>query len=242
MLPDRRRGRVVVDSRAAEPPRRPPRGRAGPRAKRPPPFGFLKGVGLGLVLVVPTVAATVWVLGQLGLGNPTSSMGDALRLAGLFAGPAALVTAGGIGRRAALASAGPGGRRAAALHAAAAQAVAGAGLTLIAAIPHGELPASLAAWSWFGVAGAVTGAIDGALIGLVCGAPRLEAPLPGPLRRVPVVAAWVEAAASDPRLARAPSRSEGPTPLPTPVPLGGGDEDEPGHPTPPPAAREPGPP
>jgi hypothetical protein len=103
---------------------------------------------------------------------------------------------------------------------------------LIAAIPHGYLPANPLHWVWIGLAGLLTGAITGALIGLVCGAPAAER-LPELFRRVPVLADWARAVRSDPRLReasksrpsmprapRAVSFSDGDTPLPKPVPLG----------------------
>jgi hypothetical protein len=131
-------------------------------------------------------------------------MAHSIRMATLFTGVAAALTAGGIGRLAAQASTMPRGRREAVIRAARAQAVAGAGLTLIAAIPHGHLPDNPLSWIWFGVAGAATGAGAGALIGLVCGAPRWEGTgVPELLRRVPVVADWARAAARDPRVANA---------------------------------------
>jgi hypothetical protein len=223
--------------------------RRAARAKRPPPFGFLKGAALGF-------------LARAGIGNPGISMVESIRMTTLFAGTAGVLTAGGIGRLAAHASLLERGRRVAVVRAARAQAVAGAGLTLIAAIPHGYLPADPLNWIWIGLAGLVTGAVCGALIGLVCGAPAVER-LPELLRRVPVLADWARAAQSDPRLraaavdarkagqralqtevaraaapptrpglARAPrvdtpskvSHSEVDTPLPAPVPLGEGLE------------------
>ena len=172
--------------------------------KRLPPFGFFRGLALGVIVVIPTVAFTVWVLARLGLGKPALTMAEAIRMATLFAGAAAALTAGGIGRLAAQAGASPRGRRDAVVKATRAQAVAGAGLTLIAAIPHGHLPAEPLHWIWIGVAGALTGAIAGALIGLVCGAPPGDrAVVPDLLRRVPVVADWARAASRDPRVATA---------------------------------------
>jgi len=86
----------------------------------------------------------------------------------VFAGVATLFTAGGIGRLAAYASV-DGGRRRAVVVAARAHAVASAGLVLIAAIPHGQLPGHSLAWLAFPAGGLVAGAACGALIGLVCG-------------------------------------------------------------------------
>jgi hypothetical protein len=144
------------------------------------------------------------VLARLGLGDPDLRMADAIRMATLFTGLPAVLTAGGIGRLAAQASTMPRGRREAVLRAVRTQAVAGAGLCLIAAIPHGHLPANPAHWIWIGLAGAATGAGAGALIGMICGAPRLEGTMvPELLRRVPAVADWARAASRDPRVATA---------------------------------------
>jgi hypothetical protein len=173
-------------------------------AKRPPPFGFFKGAALGFIVVIPAVAWTVWVLAKLGLGDPALTMASSIRMATLFTGLPAVLTAGGIGRLAAQASTMPRGRREAVVRASRVQAVAGAGLALIAAIPHGHLPASPVHWIWIGVAGAITGAGAGVLIGLICGAPRWEGTgVPELLRRVPVVADWARAASRDPRVATA---------------------------------------
>src|SRR5690242_8197473 len=105
--------------------------RRASRAKRPPPFGFLKGAALGFVIVLPSVAATVWALAQAGIGDPGLTMMQSIRMTTLFAGTAGVLTAGGVGRLAAHASLLERGRRVALIRATRAQAVAGAGLTLI---------------------------------------------------------------------------------------------------------------
>ncbi len=143
-------------------------------AKRLPRLGFLKGAALGVVVVLPTVAAGVWVLSRAGIGHPGITMVEALRMATLFAGVAAVLTAGGIGRLAAHASTTAGGLRTAIVRSMRAQAVAGAGLVFIAAIPHGDLPAEPWVWMWFGIAGLIGGALCGLIIGLVCGAPVVD--------------------------------------------------------------------
>jgi hypothetical protein len=91
-----------------------------------------------------------------------------MRLTTVFAGLAALFTAGGIGRLAAYASI-EGGRPRAMYVAARAHAVASVGLVLIAAIPHGQLPGRSPAWLALVAGGLVAGAACGVLIGLVCG-------------------------------------------------------------------------
>jgi hypothetical protein len=196
MLPDRREGTPKV--------------RSIPARKRPP-FGFFKGFALGVILVIPSVAFTVWALSRLGMGNPTITMVEAIRMTTAFAGLAAALTAAGIGRLAADASLV--GRRTAVWRAARAQAVAGAGLTLIAAIPHGHLPESPVRWIWIGVAGLVSGAFDGVIIGALCGAPATER-LPDFLRRVPVLAEWARAAARDAQRREAARKVEAPPPSP----------------------------
>lgn len=134
----------------------------------PARWGFVKGLLTGAAIEIPAVAATVWVLASLGIGDPDAGFMRIIRLTTVFAGIAALLTAGGIGRLAAHASA-VGGRRRAVFVAARAHAVASAGLVLIATVPHGHLP--LASWDWLPIplAGMVTGALCGALIGAVCG-------------------------------------------------------------------------
>ena len=122
----------------------------------------------GVAIEVPALTAAVWGLAQIGIGNPDVPVMRILRLTTVFAGVAAVFTAGGIGRLAAYASI-DGGRRRATLVAARAHAAASAGLVLIAAIPHGQLPGRSLLWLAFPAAGMVVGAACGAVIGLVCG-------------------------------------------------------------------------
>jgi hypothetical protein len=133
-----------------------------------PRWGFWKGLLTGVVIEVPALSATVWALGQLGFGNAEVSVMRIMRLTAVFVGVAALFTAGGIGRLAAYASV-DGGRRRAMWIAGRAHAVAGAGLVLIAAIPHGQLPARPLDWLAFPAGGLVAGGVCGVLIGVVCG-------------------------------------------------------------------------
>nr|HEX4319185.1 hypothetical protein [Kofleriaceae bacterium] len=149
---------------------------------RPPRWGFFKGLLTGLVIEVPAIAGAVWVLAQLGFGDPDVGFMRLLRFTTVFAGFAAVLTAAGIGRLAAHASVQSrgggggggsggklGGRRRAVFVAARAHAAAGAGLVVIAAIPHGHLPD--VRWHWLALlaGGAVCGALCGAVIGVVCG-------------------------------------------------------------------------
>jgi hypothetical protein len=137
-------------------------------ALQKPRWGFWKGLLTGAAIEVPVLSATVWALAQLGFGNPDVPVMTIVRLTTVFAGVAALLTAGGIGRLAAYASV-DGGRRRAMWVAARAHAVAGAGLVLIAAIPHGQLPGRSMDWLAFPAGGLVAGAACGVLIGVVCG-------------------------------------------------------------------------
>ncbi|TMQ08051.1 MAG: hypothetical protein E6J91_34240 [Deltaproteobacteria bacterium] len=133
-----------------------------------PRWGFWKGALTGVAVEVPALTAAIWVLARLGIGNPDVPVMQIMRLTAVFAGVAAIFTAGGIGRLSAYASI-DGGRRRAVFVAARAHAVASAGLVLIAAIPQGHLPGHSLAWLAYPAAGVVTGAASGALIGLVCG-------------------------------------------------------------------------
>ncbi len=134
----------------------------------PPRWGFFKGVMTGAVVEVPILAAAVYVLARLGVGNAETPFMRLIRLTAVFAGIAAVFTAGGIGRLAAQASAN-GGRRRAMFVAGRAHAAASIGLVIIAAIPHGQLPETHAGWLAYVAAGLLAGAITGAIIGAVCG-------------------------------------------------------------------------
>jgi len=135
----------------------------------PPRWSFFKGLLTGAVIEVPALALGVWMLGRLGVGNRHAPFMHLLRLTAVFAGVAALLTAGGVGRLASHASIDKiGGRRHAAFVAARAHAVAGAGLLLIATIPHGHLPDRGAAWLWIPIVGLAIGAACGSVIGVVC--------------------------------------------------------------------------
>src|SRR4051812_41887686 len=71
---------------------------------RVPRWGFWKGLLTGAVLEVPILAAGVWVLAHLGLGDRTVPFMQVFRLTAIFAGIAAVFTAAGLGRLAAHAS------------------------------------------------------------------------------------------------------------------------------------------
>lgn len=128
----------------------------------------------GLLVTIPAVALTVWASAGVGLLDHDAGVIACLRLAVVFAGLAAVLTAGGVGRLAAQASIErPKGRLGtgrvrAMLVSARAMAPAGAALTIIAAMPHGGLPMSPGGWVLLAVVGAAAGAASGTAIGAVC--------------------------------------------------------------------------
>jgi hypothetical protein len=129
----------------------------------------LKGLLTGAVIEVPALAAGVWLAARLGVGDRTVGFMRILRFTAVFAGVAAVLTAAGIGRLAAYAMVDKiGGRRHAMFVAARAHAAASAGLVVIAAIPHGHVPAHALPWLVYVIVGACVGAVTGAAIGLVC--------------------------------------------------------------------------
>jgi hypothetical protein len=124
-----------------------------------------------MVIEIPALAAGVWLLARLGLGDPDVPFMRILRLTTVFAGIAAVFTAAGIGRLAAHASIEKhGGRRRAMWVGARAHAAASAGLIMIAAIPHGHLPITKLGWLALPAMGAVVGCVCGTIIGGICGA------------------------------------------------------------------------
>lgn len=142
--------------------------------RKVPRNAFWKGTAVGLLVTIPAVALTVWASARVGLLDHDAGVIACLRLAVVFAGLAAVLTAGGVGRLAAQASiarpsTGLGtGRVRAMIVAARTMAPGGAALTIIAAIPHGGLPMTPAGWVLLAVVGAAAGAASGAAIGAVC--------------------------------------------------------------------------
>jgi hypothetical protein len=134
------------------------------------PWAFTKGFIAGAVVVIPAIAATVWALAKLGMGDPELRLLTSIRVSTLFIGIPAVVTAGGVGRLAAQAAtehnATP---RRPLVVASRAFACAGAGLTVIASIPFGHLPEHWPGFLVIAIAGAASGALCGLVIGAVCG-------------------------------------------------------------------------
>lgn len=133
-----------------------------------PRWAFWKGLLIGVAIEIPLLALTVWALARVGVGNPDADLMHIVRLTAVFAGVAALLTAGGIGRVAAYGLVDTGSRGRAIFRAVRAHAAASAGLVVIAAIPQGRLPEAPLGWLAFPAAGLAAGAIAGVLIGFVC--------------------------------------------------------------------------
>ncbi|MCX5748515.1 MAG: hypothetical protein NT062_39205, partial [Proteobacteria bacterium] len=125
---------------------------------RPARWGFFKGLLTGAAIEVPALAAGVWLLARLGLGDATVPFMTIVRMTAIFAGIAAVLTAAGLGRLAAYASV-DGGRRRAAWVAGRAHAIASIGLVVIAVIPHGHLPERSWLWLAYPATGIVIGAV-----------------------------------------------------------------------------------
>ncbi|MDQ3340800.1 MAG: hypothetical protein M4D80_37050 [Myxococcota bacterium] len=132
-----------------------------------PRWAFFKGLLTGAAIEIPLIAATVWLVARLGIGNPDVGFMPVMRLAAVFTGVAALLTAGGIGRLAAYTSVEK-GRRHGILVATRTHAVATAALVVIAAIPHGHIDFKDFSWLMLPITGLLAGAFCGAVIGTVC--------------------------------------------------------------------------
>ena len=133
----------------------------------PPPYSFLKGSILGLVVFIPLTAMALWLLAQIGIGDRGASYVRLIAFVAVFAGLPAILTAGGIGRVAARAAVEPGRRQSRAVAIAALDAaICGAGLVLLGVVPLGEVPGSLDHWLWITGVGAAAGALGGVVIGL----------------------------------------------------------------------------
>jgi len=132
-----------------------------------PRWAFTKGFLVGCAIEVPALSVGVWAVARLGFGDPDVGFLRIMWLTTVFAGLAAVFTAGGIGRLAASVMV-ERGRRRAIFAAARAHAVAGAGLLVIAVIPHGQVPLHRIGWVELGAAGLVPGAVCGIAIGWVC--------------------------------------------------------------------------
>jgi len=133
----------------------------------PPPYSFLKGSILGLVVLIPLTALALWLLAQIGIGDRDASYVRIIAFVAVFAGLPAILTAGGIGRVAARTAVAPNRGQARAVAVAALDAaVCGAGLVLLGIVPLGEVPSGLDRWLWIIGVGAAAGALSGAVIGL----------------------------------------------------------------------------
>lgn len=132
-----------------------------------PRWAFSKGVLVGAAIEVPAVSFAVWVASRFDIGDPDVGFLRIMWLTAVFAGIAALFTAGGIGRLAASVTA-ERGRKRAMYQAARAHAIASAGLTVIATIPHGSLPMTPGGWAALAAIGIVPGLACGLAIGFVC--------------------------------------------------------------------------
>jgi hypothetical protein len=152
----------------------------------PPRWPFLRGAVTGVLVVIPLTALVVWAVAILGAGHALSLV-QVTRTAALFAGLAAVLTAGGIGRLAAEASE-KGGKTRGVWIGARTQAIASVGLVVIAALPQGELE-TMSGWIVLAVVGAVSGAAAGAVIGFACSAAR-----PVALSDVVALARWPQEA------------------------------------------------
>lgn len=130
-------------------------------------IAFWKGLLAGTAIEIPVIAATVWLVARLGIGNTSVGFMPIMRLAAVFTGVAALLTAGGIGRLAADTFVEK-GRKQAIIVAARTHAIATAGLVVIAAIPHGEIDFRDFSWLVLPAMGLLAGAFCGAVIGTVC--------------------------------------------------------------------------
>ncbi|HEU5057832.1 MAG TPA: hypothetical protein VFU21_14975 [Kofleriaceae bacterium] len=133
----------------------------------PPPYAFLKGSILGLVVFIPLTALALWLLAQIGIGDRGASYVRIIAFVAVFAGLPAILTAGGIGRVAARLAVQPGRGQSTAIAVAALNAaVCGAGLVLLGIVPLGEVPSSVGHWLWITGLGLAAGALGGVVIGL----------------------------------------------------------------------------
>lgn len=167
---------------------------------------------IAVLPLLPALGTAIWLLARAGVGNGEAGVIEVLRLTLVFAGPAALLTGGGIGRLAAEAGAAR-GRRHAAWVGGRTFAVAGAGLAILAAIPLGDLPVRWPGWAALLGAGALVGAGTGVLIGLAVGGrlPTLtELGVPPSLQVDPLKMLRRRRSRRQPRVASAPGGPPGP--------------------------------
>ncbi|HUS65454.1 MAG TPA: hypothetical protein VMZ28_12970 [Kofleriaceae bacterium] len=134
----------------------------------PPPFAFLKGAVLGLVVLLPLAALACYLLAQIGIGDPDASYTQIISFVAVFGGLPAIVSAGGVGRVAARTAVAPrrGGTGWSILVAAAACTVIGAGVVILSVVPLGEVPTARDRWLWITGFGGGAGLVCGIMIGL----------------------------------------------------------------------------
>ena len=139
-------------------------------ASEPPPWprwSAWKGALLGLMVVVPLLSIAIWLLAATGRGNPEASLVSILQFTTIFAGVPAAVTGAGVARLCARKSTDTFEKssRRAVKSGALVNGIAGVGLIVIAALPHGHIPTSIGGLIAVGLGGAIAAAIGGGLIG-----------------------------------------------------------------------------
>jgi hypothetical protein len=134
----------------------------------PPPYGFLKGAVLGLVVLLPLTAFAVYLLAQIGIGDPDATYTQVIAFVAVFGGLPAILSSGGIGRVAARTAVAPrrGGTGWSILVSALATGVVGAGVVILSVVPLGEVPVTLERWLWMIGFGGGAGLVVGIVIGL----------------------------------------------------------------------------
>lgn len=134
----------------------------------PPPFGFLKGAVLGLVLLLPLAALACYLLARIGIGDPDTSYTQVISFVAVFGGLPGILSAGGVGRVAARTAVAPrrGGTGWSILVSAAACTVIGAGVVILSVVPLGEVPTTSERWLWITGFGGGAGLMCGIMIGL----------------------------------------------------------------------------
>ncbi len=158
--PRRRADRAAPAAEPHVPPPPPPA-----IARERPRHGFFRGAVFGVGVVVPVLAATLYILRQLGVAAGRESLFGCLRYALMFASVPAVITWGGIAR--ALVRRMRAGERSgvrAGVATSAAGSAAGAGLIFLVAIPAGALSAHVTDYVWVAAGGAGAGLLCGVAV------------------------------------------------------------------------------